>query len=568
MKKYVFNYPFSLKLLLYIFLCILLCGCARFGNSDLKKSVEVYNLEKLCKVWGYVKYTHSAFLTGEKNWDEELLELIPIVSVAKDDEINSILHDWFVSLGEIYNGISRKGTLPSKDKVIEQADFKWINETYLGEDLATDLLQLKTIPGIYNNKSPVNYNTNLGVPDFTSEKIYKDMDYQDKSLRLLGLFRLWNAMEYNYPYLDILDTSWHDILPEHIIKMINANNRHSYELTLASLSANLQDAHISLYNSEFPITEFGLYGAPIELIKAEGRIIVWKVKNSTCPLKVGDIILKLEDTEIEDVIKHRKQYIATTTDDKIINSLGQFLIRSDNEKFEMTIIRDDIEMTITVKGEMEFFRTLETAMNPYNILRNNIGLINPAGLQSNALTSIMKDLENTNGIIIDFRQYPSYFIAYTLAEYLVDTPKPFALYATRSKMLPGRFVTNMLYAGFSKPSSVVPYNKKVVVLMNEMTQSQAEYTIMSIRNSKNVTVIGDNSVGSNGEISFLPLPGGINMMFTCQAVYSAEGAQIQRVGLTPDIVIRPTIAGIKEGRDELMEAAVSYILTESGKGVR
>ena len=35
--------------------------------------------------------------------------------------------------------------------------------------------------------------------------------------------------------------------------------------------------------------------------------------------------------------------------------------------------------------------------------------------------------------------------------------------------------------------------------------------------------------------------------------------QTQRVGLTPDIEVYPTIEGIKEGRDELMEAAVAYI---------
>ena len=35
--------------------------------------------------------------------------------------------------------------------------------------------------------------------------------------------------------------------------------------------------------------------------------------------------------------------------------------------------------------------------------------------------------------------------------------------------------------------------------------------------------------------------------------------QTQRVGLAPDIEVHPTIEGIKEGRDELMEAAIAYI---------
>ncbi len=71
-------------------------------------SQEVQNLEKLCKVWGYTKYTHPAFLLGKKDWDEELLKLIPVVSEAKAKKVNDILHGWFVSLGEIDYGTSRK----------------------------------------------------------------------------------------------------------------------------------------------------------------------------------------------------------------------------------------------------------------------------------------------------------------------------------------------------------------------------------------------------------------------------------------------------------------------------
>jgi hypothetical protein len=35
--------------------------------------------------------------------------------------------------------------------------------------------------------------------------------------------------------------------------------------------------------------------------------------------------------------------------------------------------------------------------------------------------------------------------------------------------------------------------------------------------------------------------------------------QLQRVGLVPDVEVRPTIAGIRAGRDEVLERAVSYL---------
>ena len=96
-----------------LLVCLLFTSCAPVGQSvdnseNTADSQKAENLEKLCKVWGYTKYTHPAFLLGKKDWDEELLKLIPVVSEAKAKEVNDILHEWFVSLGEIDYGTSRK----------------------------------------------------------------------------------------------------------------------------------------------------------------------------------------------------------------------------------------------------------------------------------------------------------------------------------------------------------------------------------------------------------------------------------------------------------------------------
>ena len=133
-------------------ICMLFTSCAPVETNEEKTanseySQEVQNLEKLCKVWGYTKYNHPAFLFGQKDWDKKLLNLIPVVSDAKADEVNDILHEWFISLGEIDYGTSRKRTLPPEDQLIEQADTDWISQEYLGEELWEDLSQLTEVPG-------------------------------------------------------------------------------------------------------------------------------------------------------------------------------------------------------------------------------------------------------------------------------------------------------------------------------------------------------------------------------------------------------------------------------------
>ena len=42
-------------------------------------------------------------------------------------------------------------------------------------------------------------------------------------------------------------------------------------------------------------------------------------------------------------------------------------------------------------------------------------------------------------------------------------------------------------------------------------------------------------------------------------VYYPDGRETQRIGIVPDIVIKPTIKGIAAGRDQLIEKAVEII---------
>jgi hypothetical protein len=44
-------------------------------------------------------------------------------------------------------------------------------------------------------------------------------------------------------------------------------------------------------------------------------------------------------------------------------------------------------------------------------------------------------------------------------------------------------------------------------------------------------------------------------------VRHADGRQLQRIGLVPDVKVTPTIAGIRAGKDEVLERAIQYLST-------
>jgi C-terminal processing protease CtpA/Prc len=99
-----------------------------------------------------------------------------------------------------------------------------------------------------------------------------------------------------------------------------------------------------------------------------------------------------------------------------------------------------------------------------------------------------------------------------------------------------------------------------VILVDEVTQSSAEYTTMAFRSSPNAFVIGSTTAGADGNVSPIPLPGGLRTMISGIGVFYPDKRPTQRVGIVPDLEVKPTIAGIRAGRDELLEAALRRIL--------
>jgi C-terminal processing protease CtpA/Prc len=72
--------------------------------------------------------------------------------------------------------------------------------------------------------------------------------------------------------------------------------------------------------------------------------------------------------------------------------------------------------------------------------------------------------------------------------------------------------------------------------------------------------VGSTTAGADGDVSQIVLPGGLSTMISGIGVFYPDGKPTQRVGIIPDIEARPTIAGVRAGRDEVLETALRQIL--------
>ncbi len=178
-------------------------------------------------------------------------------------------------------------------------------------------------------------------------------------------------------------------------------------------------------------------------------------------------------------------------------------------------------------------------------------------LKPEQVASTMAMLQNTRAVIFDVRNYPQGTI-WEINGYLNDTAHPWAKFHYPLVESPGYFGSTIINTAPSTPNPA-HFKGRIIILANELTQSHAEYTCMALQATGRSTLIGSQTAGADGNVSYIYLPGYIRAVFTGLGVYYPDGRQTQRIGIVPDIVVQPTVAGIQAGRDEVLERALQFI---------
>jgi len=202
------------------------------------------------------------------------------------------------------------------------------------------------------------------------------------------------------------------------------------------------------------------------------------------------------------------------------------------------------------------------------LLNGNIGYVNMGSLSRQRIDQMFDTLMQTRAIIFDIRNYPQ-GTAWNIVPRLTDHDsvavkfgKPYVTYESINSPLIFKvseyFIVN---ADKTKPS----YKGEIIMLCNEETQSQAEYTIMMFQGAagKRVTVIGSHTAGADGNVTAVRLPGGYTSYFSGLEVLYPDGSQTQQTGIRINIKVEPTVKGSREGKDEVLQRAIKFI--ESGK---
>jgi carboxyl-terminal processing protease len=394
-----------------------------------------------------------------------------------------------------------------------------------------------------------------------------------KSIIFFGAFLLlsgWVIRDNVFAYspTDLYDQVWR-LINNKFVDQTNNNQdwskwRHKYDnqiktnedayVAINTMVASLNDPYTKFldpkeFAEETSSIKGSLKGIGIQIGVRDGKLMVIAPIEGTPAEKAG-LLADDEILEIDGV--STKGITVDKAADKIRGKEGTqvtlLIKRKDNSPQSYTITRAEIEIkSISQKVPAEI-----KMPNDFCYIRLSSFISRNAASE---FGSILTSNRNKKGFIIDLRSNPGGLL--TNAIYISDM------------FLNGGTIVSTVDRDGYKETQRASYNtytqKPVVILINKGSASASEIFSGAMKDNHRAVIIGEQSFGKGlvQEINKLPYEAGVNI--TIQKYLTPNGTDINKKGITPDIVVELTEEDVKNKNDVQLKKAIE-VLTKMTSG--
>jgi carboxyl-terminal processing protease len=395
-----------------------------------------------------------------------------------------------------------------------------------------------------------------------------------------GLSRFWSEIKFNFANFDLVpELDWDALYLSYLAKLKETKSTYEYYRLLMEFCARLKDGHTNITPPEALQDEF--YSRPLIRTRLiEGRVMVIRVQDDG--LQRDGIVPGLEVLEINamPVKQYAEQRVmplqsASTKQDLEVRGYEYGLLSGSP--------REPLEILFQDAGGQRFKKVLrrlpaserakviqptppmEFARLPGNVAYVSLNSFNDAAVVKQ-FEAAYAEIEKTDGMIIDVRNNGggNSGNGWAILAYLTDKAFKTSQWKTRNYrptyrawQRPAEWYRQPA-ADFG-PKGGKPYTKPVIVLISPRTYSAAEDFAVAFDAMKRGKLIGEATGGSTGQPLIFPLPGkGSARVCTKRDAYP-DGKEFIGVGVQPNIAVQPTVADFRNGRDNVLEAALDEL---------
>lgn len=393
----------------------------------------------------------------------------------------------------------------------------------------------------------------------------KTLAFTDWRLRIASVITTWNVFQHFHPYLSGAEIDWPATLGPALRRALADRTADDFYLTLSSLVARLEDGHGYVWGRE------PRGGLPIRVEVAENRIVVVAAEDGT-PLRRGDIIARFDEADALARLADQESRVSGSPQLRRHRALNQYTDGALGAVARLEIVREGERLTLETKREPEpggiFYNPIVEFHHPtFAELRPGIFYVNLPSFDAAEWNALVPKLAQARGIVFDHRSNDGSVrgkAPLNLDEHIIPH-----LIDREARGAPTRIpiIHTPDRAGwtwqegrtFSVSSRAPRFTGRIAIIDVPSIVSYGETCTAFVAYERLATLVGEPTAGCNGGVNFIPLPGGLKIMWTGMEVMKHDRSPLYRVGYAPDEPVERTLAAVREGRDEYLERAVAVI---------
>lgn len=380
----------------------------------------------------------------------------------------------------------------------------------------------------------------------------EDLSVADRATRLADVALAWSVFQQFYPYFDVVKTDWMATLRRSLTAAAT-DDETSFAGTLRRLVADLHDGHGGVY----PAANF--VAPDVRLDWIEGSVVVTAVGPGTTGVNRGDVVTTIDGRAAAELLQERSQFVSGATPQWIRNvALPNLLSGARGTSIALGLRGASGSRTVTLTRDAT---TNPRAERPAKIAEVSPGVmyVDLDRITDQDFNEALPRLITAKGIIFDMRGYPRQVNTVSILAHLSDTTIASAHFEVPMTTMPDRAGVVYRDGAWRVPPIAPKLTARIAFLSGGGAISYAESTLGVVEAFKLGEIVGEASAGTNGNVNSIVLPGPYSIAWTGMRVTKRDGTPHHGVGVKPTVPVSPTIAGIRQGRDEVLERAIAVV---------
>lgn len=398
----------------------------------------------------------------------------------------------------------------------------------------------------------------------------EQLSVSERAVRLASIAEVWMVMQHFYPYFDVAQVDWAKQLRISLSEVATNTTSDEFEIALKHLMTALGDGHG--YVERKAPTEFA-YGIVLRMI--ERQLLVTRVMDSTrTDVRRGDIVLQVNGKPTKQYLAERmavtpgatRQWREYRITQEIMQAptLQPLLLQLRTASSARAPIRSVALLPTRNAANGPLLTDVKPRPTPGEMtsgvveLHPGIVYVDLEHVSGQTLRTVLSRVRTATDIIFDVRGFPRLDPRALLAS-LTDRE-------IRSAHLYNPITTQPDHKGVTYEDSawtIRPLPPRLQAhayfLVDGRVVSSAEQLMGIVEMNKLGEIVGEPTAGTNGNINPFQIPGGFTIRWTGLLVRKQDGSPHHGVGITPTVIVHPTVKGVLEGRDEQLERALALV---------